>query len=605
MTGRHGLALALAALAASPASAAAAERWSVRSPDERVAATVTQPSAGAPLQLEIARDGRRLLHGRLGLATSRGPLVRGLTPTGARRARVARSYRTPAGKRRVHRRSAHALTLGFRRGALRMRLRVEASDDGVAYRYELPGRGAVRIAGERSTLAAPPRTRAWLQRYVSNYEGPYEPAQLVDVAPGRYAFPALLRLGRGSWALLAESGVRDWAASHLTTTAGEPGVLRVTPQGPTRAARPAVTPWRAAVIGDLATIVASDLVESLGGRSQIADTGWIAPGRVAWSWWSDRFSPASYDRQLAFVDFAASLGWEYVLVDEGWDAAWMPQLVAEARTRGVGVLLWARWSDVRTRAQQAAAFDLWRSWGVAGVKLDFPQSDGQPRMAWYEAVARSAAERRLLVNFHGCTVPRGIQRRWPNVMTMESVLGAENYRGANPAMTPAHNTTLPFTRNAVGSMDYTPVTFSTARRRTTAGHELALSVVFESGLQHFADAPSAYAERPLAAELLAQVPAAWDETRLLAGYPGRGATLARRRGATWWIGSIASGPARAVTTSLDFLPAGRRYRAAIVSDAPLDGLQRTERTVGASDVLDLPLAADGGAVAVLEPLPAG
>ena len=599
------LVLAVALLGVLPASSAAAPaRWSVSSPDGRIAATIVQPRAGAPLALEIARDGRRLLGGRLGLVTSRGPLVRGLTPTGARRGRIDERYRTPTGKRRLHRYAAHALTLGLRRGALRMRVRVEASDDGVAYRYELPGRGAVRIVGERSTFtAAAAGAQAWLQRYRSNYEGPYEPAPLRTARPGRYGFPALLRLGGGAWGLLTESGVTDQAAAHLTTTAAAPGVLHVVPQGATGGRRSLVTPWRVAVLGDLGTIVASDLAESLGGRSQIADTSWIIPGRVAWSWWSDRFSPASYDKQLAFVDFAASLGWEYVLVDEGWDPAWMPALVEQARQRGVGVLLWARWSDVRTRAQQAAAFDLWRSWGVAGVKLDFPQSDAQRRMAWYDAVARSAAQRRLLVDFHGCTVPRGIQRRWPNVMTMEAVLGAENYRGPNPAMTPAHDATLPFTRNAIGSMDYTPVTFSATRRGTTAGHELALSVVFESGLQHFADAPQAYASRPLAADVLRRVPVAWDETRLLAGYPGRDVTPARRRGASWWIGSISARAAGTVSVPLRFLPSGRRYTAAVVADAPDDGLQRTERSVGASDTLELPLAADGGAVVVLDPQP--
>jgi hypothetical protein len=592
--------LAVVPLGAMPASAAA-QRWTVSSPGRRVVTAVTQVRAGAPLRLKVGRGGRRLLDGRLGLVTSRGPLVRGLAPTGWRRDRISQAYRTPAGKRRLHHRMANELTLGFRHGDVRLRLRVEVADDGVAYRYELPGHGAIRIEGEPSSFAAPAGARVWLQHYRSNYEGTYDPVRLGAVEPGRYGFPALLQLGYGNWTLLAESGVTDSAASHLTTTAAEPGVLHVAPQGATQATRPLATPWRVAVVGNLATIVESDLVDSLGGRAQIADTSWIEPGRVAWSWWSDSLSPTSFGRQMDFVELAASLGWEYVLVDAGWDPAWIPQLVAEARRRGVRVLLWARWSDVRTPVQQAAQFDLWRSWGVAGVKLDFPQSDGQERMAWYDAVARSAAARHLLVDFHGCTVPRGIQRRWPNVLTMEAVLGAEHLKGPDDAMTPAHNTTLPFTRNAVGSMDYTPVTFSTAHRHTTAGHELALSVVFESGLQHFADSPASYASRPFATDVLRRVPVAWDDTRLVAGYPGRGATLARRRGASWWIGSISARPASTAHVPLRFLPAGRRYTVTIVTDAEGDGLERITNTVDASDTLALPLAADGGAVAVLDP----
>ena len=150
------------------------------------------------------------------------------------------------------------------------------------------------------------------------------------------------------------------------------------------------------------------------------------------------------------------------------------------------------------------------------------------------------------MNFHGSTAPRGLERSWPNVLTSEAVLGAESYKGdvAVP-ITAAHNATLPFTRNAIGSMDYTPVTFSAARRQTSAAHELALSIVFESGLQHFADRPDAYLALPPARRWLRDVPPAWDDTRLLAGYPGDSATIARRSGRSWYVGAIAAGAPRA------------------------------------------------------------
>ena len=329
----------------------------------------------------------------------------------------------------------------------------------------------------------------------------------------------------------------------------------------------------------------------------------MRPGRVAWSWWSDSASPASLAAQQAYVDFAAQMGWEYVLVDAGWDPAWMPQLVAYARARDVKVLLWARWDALALRPQRDALLSQWRGWGVAGVKLDFMESDSHQRMAWYRGVARAAAERRMVVNFHGSTAPRGLARSWPNVLTSEGVLGAESYKGdvAVP-ITPAHNATLPFTRNAIGSMDYTPVTLSTPRRQTSAAHELALSVVFESGLQHFADRPDAYAALPPARRWLRGVPVAWDDTKLLDGYPGGSATIARRAGRRWYVGAIDAGAGGAVRLPLDFLYPGRRYRARIVEDAPGATLRVRSRRVTARRVLRLDVGPAGGYVVRFKPL---
>ena len=269
----------------------------------------------------------------------------------------------------------------------------------------------------------------------------------------------------------------------------------------------------------------------------------MRPGRVAWSWWADSGSPASFDAQKAYVDFAARMGWEYALVDAGWNPAWIPQLVAYARERGVRVMLWARWDELTPPSRRDALLRQYRDWGVAGVKLDYMESDSFRRMRWYRTVARAAARRRLLVNFHGSTLPRGLSRTWPNVLTWEGVRGAETYKGPTP-VTPEHNTMLPFTRNAVGSMDYTPVTFSATGRRTSAAHELALSVVYESGLQHLADRPDVYSSLAAARRFLRHVPAAWDATELLERLPRRlGHDRAARAGAAGT--SARSRPARA------------------------------------------------------------
>ena len=359
------------------------------------------------------------------------------------------------------------------------------------------------------------------------------------------------------------------------------------------------TPWRVAVIGRLATIVESDLVDDLArarpGRRLVV--GQARAGRVVLV--GRQREPGQPRRAEGLRRLRrARMGWEYVLVDAGWDPAWMPQLVAYARRRHVRVHASGR-AGTRWRSRRArdALLSQLRSWGVAGVKLDFMESDSFERMAWYRGVARAAAERRLVVNFHGSTAPRGLERSWPNVLTSEAVLGAESYKGdvAVP-ITAAHNATLPFTRNAIGSMDYTPVTFSAARRQTSAAHELALSIVFESGLQHFADRPDAYLALPPARRWLRDVPPAWDDTRLLAGYPGDSATIARRSGRSWYVGAIAAGAPRAVRLPLDFLFPGRRYRARIVEDAPGGTLRQRELRVTARRVLRLQLGPAGGYV---------
>jgi alpha-glucosidase len=577
------LPVALAAVAAAPAEAA----WHVASPDGRVTADLRL--AGG-LRAVARHDGDRVLSARIGLGAGGRCLPAGFRPTGAGTHRVAEDYTTPAGKRRVHHVTARELVLRFRNGRSRLRVTVRAAADGIAFRTALHGPARRRVTGECSAFRAPRAAHAWLQRYGTSYEHPYDAVRLRSARPGAIGFPALVHTGQ-AWALLSESAIGPGqSAARLHVRDGVLGVEH---------SRGASTPWRVAVIGSLATIVGSDLVDDLAPGAPSGDWSWVRPGRVAWSWWSDSGSPASLARQQQYVDYAARMGWEYVLVDEGWDPSWIPTLTAYARDRGVGVLLWSRWDALATPAQRDALLTQWRDWGVAGVKLDFMESDSAARMRWYRDVARAAAQRLLVVDFHGATVPRGLSRTWPNVLTQEAVLGAESYKGDAP-VTPAHNTTLPFTRGAVGPMDYTPVAFSTPLRRTSLAHELALSVVYASGLQHFADSPEAYAGQPAAEAWLRDVPVAWDDTRLLAGHPGRSATIARRAGDRWYVGAIRAGSGGAVVLPLGFLPLGA-YTAHVIEDAA-GGLAARTVPVTAADKLRLSTGANGGYVARFTPV---
>jgi hypothetical protein len=324
---------------------------------------------------------------------------------------------------------------------------------------------------------------------------------------------------------------------------------------------------------------------------------------VAWSWWSDPASPGDVRRQRAFVRAAAGYGWEYVLIDEGWDPDEIPGVVRYAGNRGVRVVLWTSWKALRDPGRRERLLARWASWGVAGVKVDFLLSDSAARMAIYDDIARDAARHRLVVAFHGCTIPRGIQRTWPNVLTMEAVEGAERETPGqgSKAMDPRHDVNLAFTRNTIGSMDYTPVTFSARNRATTDGDRLALAVVYESGLQHLADTPESYAQHPQAATLLRDLPTGWDDVRLLSGAPDREVTLARRAGDRWWIGSLSALEAHRQTVSLQFLDPGRTYTMHLVRDDGRGGLAVEERTVTAADAASVSVDRNGGFAAELTP----
>jgi hypothetical protein len=405
----------------------------------------------------------------------------------------------------------------------------------------------------------------------------------------------------GTWALLTESGLSREPAARMRVTDNRPGVLQVAL--PPRAAAPRTTPWRVAVVGDLATVVGSDLPLSLGRPSQIRDTSWIHPGRVAWSWWSDPKSPGDVDRQREFIRAAQTRGWEYVLLDEGWVARDVRGLARYAARRGVRLILWTDWDQLRDPGRRQELLARWASWGVAGIKVDFLLSDSAARMAVIDDIARDAARNRLVVGFHGCTIPRGIQRTWPNVLTMEAVESTERETPGqgSKAMDPRQNVDLVFTRNAIGSMDYTPVTFSARNRQSTAAHRLAQAVVYESGLQHFADTPESYAQHPEATRILDDVPTTWDDTRLISGAPDRQATVARRSGDTWWVATLSAEDAGEQTVPLGFLAPGRTYRLLLVADAGRDGLDVQERTVTRADRLSVAVERHGGFVAELTP----
>ncbi|AXB42053.1 glycoside hydrolase family 97 catalytic domain-containing protein [Amycolatopsis albispora] len=580
--------LPLAVVSAEPAAAAA--HWTVTGPSSRSPVTAELTLEAGTLKLSAARQGRTVLApAPLGLRTERADLSRDLRVLGQSQRIVAERYTMTTGKR--HDRAVRARETRFRlaAGDARFELLVRVSDDGVAYRYLLPDEGGTVVTGEASAYRLAPDATAWLLPYNPQYENQRVETTAAGAASGEYGHPSLFRSGT-DFALLTESDVDgSYSGSRLVHEAGSPDYTVKLADERVTTSR---TPWRTAIIGDLATVTESTLVDDLATPSKIADTSWIRPGKSAWSWLSEHQSPRDFERQKVYVDFAARNGWPYVLVDEGWSEDWVPELTRYARARGVEVLLWFHWQTLDTPEKRAEILPKVKAWGVKGVKVDFMESDTQARYQWYDAILADTAALELMINFHGSTIPHGLARTWPHLMTMEAIHGQEQL--PQPANNPVH----PFTRNVVGSMDFTPVALEVGPRTSSVGHEVALPVLYESGWQHFADKPEAYDRHPNALRFLDQVPTTWDETRYLSGYPGDEAALARRAGDRWFVGAITAGPARTVTTPLAFLGAGE-WLVETVRDVPGSvDVRRESRVVRSSDSLSYAVPANGGFAAM-------
>jgi hypothetical protein len=335
--------------------------------------------------------------------------------------------------------------------------------------------------------------------------------------------------------------------------------------------------WHTLAIGKLSDIVESTLITDVSEPDQLKETGWIKPGPVSWIYWANNHGSKDFKKVIEYIDLAVEMKWPYVLIDWEWDVMTNGGNVVDAinyaKSKGIKTLLWynsgTSWLDptpndrLLTAEKRAAEFSWLNKIGVCAIKVDFFAGDQQDMMKLYLDILKDAAKYHLMVDFHGATIPRGWARTYPNLMTTEAVYGAEWYNNA-PILTnkaAGHNSTLPFTRNVVGSMDYTPVTFSNSQHPhiTSYGHELALSVVFESGLQHFADRPEAYNALPAEPkELLKQIPVSWDDTKLVDGYPGEKVIIARKKGNEWYIGGLnGKDETQTLKLNFDFLGKGK------------------------------------------------
>jgi hypothetical protein len=341
----------------------------------------------------------------------------------------------------------------------------------------------------------------------------------------------------------------------------------------------------------------------------------VRPGLASWSWVLLKDDSVNYDTQIAFIDYAADMGWPYTLVDADWDRRIGYDRIAElaeyAAQKNVGLLLWYNssgdWnqteyspkSKLLDRENRRNEFARLQAMGIKGVKIDFFAGDGQSMLAYYHDLLQDAQDFGLLVNCHGSTLPRGLQRTYPNLMTMEAVRGLESITFGQEAAdkAPGHMAMLPYARNVFDPMDFTPTTFGdipNIERRTRNGFELALPVLFLSGIQHIGETPEGMAQVPdYVQAYMREVPVLWDESRFVAGFPGKLAVIARRAGDTWYLAGINGEPIdKQLDLDLSFLGA---RKGELITDG--DGLRQVVRNIVRSGAaVPISVKANGGFV---------
>ena len=619
----------------------AAQSVSVNGPDGKLQLTVSCPSANGEVSYAVTYNGKQMLESSpLGMETNVGDFYRGLQlkehkvtafDTVYEQSRIKASH--------IHYR-ANELLCSFVNGeGKNVQITFRVSNNDVAFRYTLPreqGKGSVTVNSERTGFRFPSQTMIGWKRTKPSYEEEYKADAPMNERSGYghgYTFPCLFKVGDDGWVLLSETGVDSrYCGSRLSDW--DNGVYRIAFPMPEENngngtvspafSLPGSTPWRTVTVGEtlkpiVETTVPWDVVEP-----RYTTTHDYKPGRGTWSWilWQD--GSINYDDQVRYVDLAAAMGYEYVLIDNWWDnnigRDRMEQFIKYARSKGVEVFLWysssGYWNDIEqspvNRMDNSIARKQEMRWlqslGVKGIKVDFFGGDKQETLRLYEEILSDADDHGLMVIFHGCTLPRGWERMYPNYVGSEAVLASENLVFSQHFCdNEAFNATLhPFIRNAVGCMEFGGV-FLNKRlnrsndggtiRRTTDIFQLATAVLFQNPIQNFALAPNNLTDAPqICLDFMKQVPTTWDETRFIDGYPGRYIVLARRHGNTWYIAAV-NATAEPLKLKLD-LPVLAGQEVSLYSDDKKMQPQLKLQKIKTDGSLQLTVQPQGGAVIV-------
>lgn len=546
------------------------------------------------------------------------------------------------------------LLLKFRGG---YSIEFRAFNNGFAYRFITDRKGSMEVRNETFGLHFPGDYLLHMQQpggFKTSYEEEYRHVESKEWKESdRMALlPLLIDTRKDCKILFSESALSDYPGMFLKSR-GANSVEAVFPRVPlefgedgdrsqkilkeadyiARTKGKRNFPWRYFVIapndGDL---IENTMTLQLAEQNVLDDTSWIKPGQASWEWWNGAtpYGPdvnfeagCNLDTYKYFIDFAAHYGIPYIIMDEGWAMStrdpYTPnpkvdvhELIRYGKEKNVGIVLWLTWLTVENNF---GLFETFEKWGVKGVKIDFMDRSDQWMVNFYERVAKEAAKHHLLVDFHGSFKPSGLEYKYPNVISYEGVRGMEQMGGCRPD----NSVYLPFIRNAVGPMDYTPGAMLSMQPEVyrserpnsasigTRAYQMALFVIFESGLQMMADNPTLYYRNDECTRFLTQVPQTWDETIALKAKVGEYVIVAKRKGEKWYIGGMTNNQQKERTfdIALDFLPEGKTCKITSFEDGINANRQamdyrKKEQTLKKGDILHVRMARNGGFAAVIE-----
>ena len=634
------------------ANAMAAKSFELKSPSGEVSVTV---DIGEQIRYSVYGGGKPLLtDSSLALCLREGTLGDKPHLTGHKASPVNRTFRpVVAFKFEEIRDRCNMLRLDFRGG---WAVEFRAYDDGMAYRFVTALGHDIEVLSEKVAIRFPNDYTAVVQQpggFKTAYEEPYSLIETNGWKPGdpMSVLPVLIDTRQGYKLLLSESALSDYPCMFLEGD-GANGMKGTFPKVPlayeesgdrsmrilqeadyiARTKGTRAFPWRYFVIAkDDGQLIENTMTARLAEQQAIADTSWIEPGQVSWEFWNAAspygpdvdfvagFNTATYKY---YIDFAAEYGIPYIIMDEGWarstrdpytpnPAVDVHELIRYGREKGVGIILWMTWLVVENHFEM---FEELSKWGVKGVKIDFMDRSDQWMVNYYERVAAEAARHKMVVAFHGSFKPAGLEYKYPNVLAYEGVRGMENMGGC----TPANSVWFPFIRNAVGPMDYTPGAMLSMQPESYCGnrpnaasigtraYQMALFVLFETGLQMLADNPTFYYRNDECTRFISRIPVTWDETRALKAVAGKFAVVAKRKGDKWYVGAInGSNEGIELEIPLDFLTPGKNYTMTGFEDGinafrqAMD-YRKTQRRVDSTGKATLKIARNGGWAAVIE-----
>jgi alpha-glucosidase len=588
--------------------------YKVDSPDEQITTKlVFDKKQGTVIYSVYSKEKEIIAESRMGIITDLADFTNGMKLKGKSNQTIDETYALPQGKVSLYHNNANEQTLKLKRDGKEIDINFRVYNDGIAYRYSIPGEGTIEITDEISSVyLAGENFTYWGQNHPNRYG--YESA-LGPIDGGLMSNPVLVySREKEHYLLIGQAATNgNYIQSHFLRTGSNfkySFPLDQEKLGPVIAKLPFQSPWRMVIISpeNPGKIAESYLVENLNPPTDPAFLNpdgtiknWIRPGNVMWD-----YIAKDGDKPRMWIDAASEMGWEYYMADAGFANRWggndsVPAIVEYAKSKNVGIIGWAHTREFNTPEKADTTMKRYADWGLKGAKIDFfdhntlsenpkewrDYEDTQPSLQMRDWIFECGIKNSFLLELHGNTVPTGERRQYPNLMTLEGVDGME--RRTKPA---ANDLTIPFVRNVMGPVSYTIIHFE--RCPGTHAYQLAMAVVYEAGLKIYAEHGKnllKWAGR----EIIQDIPCGWDETKFIQGLPASHIIIARRKGHDWYIGGMTD-ETRNVTLPLDFLDKNRNYNALIFTDKSQTEIFRDLRTARSKDTLSFTMLPRGGFV---------